>query len=119
MSRDALREEGEDIAARLGLDAPTSLVPCLDDLMTEVVHGGVWRRPNLDLADRAICTLAVLSVLKRLAPLKAIVGQKFHSGGLYQTPRTLTSTGPRLEMPYNWHASSKICRVHHGQGWHG
>jgi hypothetical protein len=22
-------------------------------------------------------------------------------------------------MTYNWHASSKLCRVHHGQGWHG
>ena len=37
------------------------MVPGLDDLVTEVVHGGVWGRPNSGLADRAICTLAVLS----------------------------------------------------------
>jgi hypothetical protein len=66
MSRDALRERGKEIASRLGLDAPPSPVPGLDDLTAEVVHGGVWGRPNLALPDRAICTLAVLSGLQCL-----------------------------------------------------
>ena len=86
MSRDASRERGKDIATRLGLDAPPSPVPGLDDLMAEVVHGGVWGRPNLALADRAICTLAVLSVLQRLAPLKPMVGTAL---GLGLTPRNI------------------------------
>ena len=86
MSRDALRDKGKDIAARLGLDAPASLVPGLDDLLNEVVHGGVWGRPNLALADRAICTLAVLSVLQRLAPLKTMVGAALNLG---LTPRNI------------------------------
>ena len=86
MSRDALRDKGKDIAARLGLDAPASLVPGLDDLLAEVVHGGVWGRPNLALADRAICTLAVLSVLQLLAPLKTMVGAALNLG---LTPRNI------------------------------
>ena len=86
MPRDALRDKGKDIAARLGLDAPASLVPGLDDLVAEVVHGGVWGRPNLALADRAICTLAVLSVLQRLAPLKTMVGAALNLG---LTPRNI------------------------------
>ena len=86
MSRNASRERGKDIATRLGLDAPPSPVPGLDDLMAEVVHGGVWGRPNLALADRAICTLAVLSVLQRLAPLKPMVGTAL---GLGLTPRNI------------------------------
>jgi 4-carboxymuconolactone decarboxylase len=86
MSRDALRQRGKEIASRLGLDAPPSPVPGLDDLTAEVVHGGVWGRPNLALPDRAICTLAVLSVLQRLAPLKPLVGTAL---GLGLTPRNI------------------------------
>jgi 4-carboxymuconolactone decarboxylase len=80
MTRAALREQGKDIAIRLGIDAPQSPVPGLDDLMAEMVHGGIWARPNLALADRAICTLAVLSVLQRLAPLKPMVDAALNLG---------------------------------------
>jgi 4-carboxymuconolactone decarboxylase len=87
MSRDRLRERGKDIASRLGLDGTTpSPVPGLDDLIAEVVHGGVWGRPNLALDDRAICTLAVLSVLQRVAPLKPMVGTAL---GLGLSPRNI------------------------------
>jgi len=73
-SRDDLRARGKEIAARLGLDSQPSPVPGVDDLKAEVVHGAVWSRPHLALADRAICVLAVLSVLQRLAALKPMVG---------------------------------------------
>jgi alkylhydroperoxidase/carboxymuconolactone decarboxylase family protein YurZ len=86
MSRDRLREKGKEIASRLGLDGTPSPVPGLDDLIAEVVHGGVWGRPNLALVDRAICTLAVLSVLQRLAPLKPMVGTAL---GLGLSPRNI------------------------------
>ena len=86
MSRDRLREQGKDIASRLGLDGPSSPVPGLDDLIAEVVHGGVWGRPDLALEDRAICTLAVLSVLQRLAALKPMVGTAL---GLGLSPRNI------------------------------
>ena len=86
MSRHALRQRGKDIASRLGLDATPSPVPGLDDLIAEVVHGGIWGRPNLALADRALCSLAALSVLQYLAPLKTMVAAAL---GLGLTPRNV------------------------------
>ena len=86
MSRELLRKRGHDIAARLGQPITGVAVPGLDDFIAEVVYGGIWDRPNLGLADRAICTLAVLSVLQRLAPLKPMVGTALDLG---LTPRNL------------------------------
>jgi 4-carboxymuconolactone decarboxylase len=86
MSRDALRERGKSIASRLGLVSSPSPVPGFDDLTAEVVHGGVWGRPDLALADRALCTLAVLSALQRFDPLKPIIVTAL---GLGLTPRNI------------------------------
>src|SRR5215471_10142986 len=86
MSRDRLRERGKDIASQLRLDGSPSPLPGLDDLIAEVVHGGVWGRPNLAFEDRAICTLAVLSVLQRLHALKPMVGTAL---GLGLSPRNI------------------------------
>jgi 4-carboxymuconolactone decarboxylase len=86
MSRDALRKRGNEIAARLGLATTCEAAPGLNDFLAEVVHGGIWGRPNLALADRAICTLAVLSVLQRLAPLKSMAATAL---GLGLTPRNI------------------------------
>lgn len=80
MSREAVRKRGKEIAAALGLDPSRSPVPGLDDLMTELAYGGVWGRPNLELADRAICTLAVLSSLQRLSSLKPMVAAALQLG---------------------------------------
>jgi alkylhydroperoxidase/carboxymuconolactone decarboxylase family protein YurZ len=87
MSRETLRARGKNIAARLGLVRLPSPVPGLDDLMAEVVHGGVWDRPNLGLAERAICTLAALSAHQRLTALQAMVETAL---GLGLTPRNIT-----------------------------
>jgi alkylhydroperoxidase/carboxymuconolactone decarboxylase family protein YurZ len=54
--------------------------------MAELVHGGVWSRPNLALPDRALCTLGVLSVLQRLAALKPMVEAALALG---LTPRNI------------------------------
>jgi 4-carboxymuconolactone decarboxylase len=86
MSREGLRQRGKDLASRLGLYAAPSPVPGLDDFIAEVVHGGVWGRPDLALADRALCTLAVLSVLQRLASLKPMVATAL---GLGLAPRNV------------------------------
>jgi 4-carboxymuconolactone decarboxylase len=86
MSRDALRERGNAVAARLGLETTGSPIPGVDELMAEVVHGGVWGRPNLARSDRAICTLSVLSVLQRLAALKPMVEAALALG---LAPRTI------------------------------
>jgi len=85
MSRNTLRD-GNEIAVRLGLDASQSPVPGFAGLKDEMVYGGIWARPNLVLADRAICTLAVLSVLQRLAALKPIVDAALNLG---LTPRSI------------------------------
>src|SRR5262249_24549703 len=86
MCREGLRQRGKDLASRLGLDAAPSPVPGLDDFIAEVVHGGVWGRPDLALADRALCSLAVLSVLQRLASLKPMVATAL---GLGLAPRNV------------------------------
>ena len=80
MSREALRERGKAMAARLGQGAARAAVPGLDDFLAEVVYGGVWDRPHLGLADRALCSLAVLSVLQRSPSLKAMVATALDLG---------------------------------------
>jgi len=86
MSREALRQQGKQMMAALGLQSAPSPVPGLHDLMAEVVYGGVWGRPKLALADRAICTLAVLSSLQRLPSLKSMVAAALQVG---LTPRNI------------------------------
>jgi 4-carboxymuconolactone decarboxylase len=80
MTRETLRKRGRQVAADLGQVAARSLVPGLDDLIAEVVYGSIWDRPNLALPDRALCTLAALSVLQRLPPLKTMVGTALDLG---------------------------------------
>ena len=80
MSRNAVRERGKALAAHLGQSIVPAAVPGLDDFVAEVVYGGVWDRPNLSLPDRALCTLATLSVLQRLVPLKPMVASALDLG---------------------------------------
>jgi 4-carboxymuconolactone decarboxylase len=86
MSRATARKQGRQIAASLGLDATPSPVPGIDDLMAEVVYAGVWGRAQLAPAERAICTLAVLSSLQRLASLAPMVEAALRVG---LTPRNI------------------------------
>lgn len=86
MSRAAARKQGKQIAAALGLDATRSPVPGLDDLLAEAVYAGIWGRPQLAQAERAICTLAVLSALQRLPALKSMVATALR---LSLTPRNI------------------------------
>jgi 4-carboxymuconolactone decarboxylase len=80
MSRDALRKRGHDVAARLGQPVAKAAVPGFDDFVAEVVYGSIWDRPNLALPDRALCSLATLSVLQRLAALKPMVATALDLG---------------------------------------
>lgn len=86
MSREAMRQRGQDIAERLGLKAGPSPVPGLDDLLAEAIYAGIWGRPELALADRAICALSALSSLQRLASLKPMVATALEVG---LTPRNI------------------------------
>jgi 4-carboxymuconolactone decarboxylase len=46
------------------------LAPAMDELLTEVLFGRVWTRPELDLKLRSVATLATLVALQRLPQLK-------------------------------------------------
>lgn len=74
MTRDNLRARGAEVRAALNGAGYSGgdLVPGFDDFMTEVVHGGIWDRPNLAKPDRAICALSAVSVLQRLEALKSL-----------------------------------------------
>jgi 4-carboxymuconolactone decarboxylase len=80
MSREEQRARGAELRGELGLGRTAELVPGLDDFMAEVVYAGIWDRPGLAKPDRAICTLAALSVLQRLQPLKAMTGTALDLG---------------------------------------
>lgn len=86
MSREALRKRGEQVRADLGQGSARESVPGLGDLLLEVVYGSIWDRPNLARPDRAICSLAVLSVLQRMSALRAMVATGLDLG---LTPRNI------------------------------
>jgi 4-carboxymuconolactone decarboxylase len=86
MSRDEQRKRGYEVGKQLGLGTGPELVPGFGDFRAEVVFAGIWDRPNLAKPDRAICTLAALSVLQRLGALKPVVGTALDLG---LTPRNI------------------------------
>lgn len=86
MSRIDNRRHGHARAAALGQIRETELVPGFEDFKAEVVFAGIWDRPHLARPDRAICTLAALSVLQRLDALASIVGTALDLG---LTPRNI------------------------------
>lgn len=80
MTRDTTRHRGTQLRGQLGLAAKTEAVPGLDDFMAEVVYAGIWDRAGLAKPDRAICTLAALSVLQRLPPLRSVTATALDLG---------------------------------------
>lgn len=80
MSRETQRARGRKLRAELGQAGQHETVPGLDDFMAEVVYAGIWDRPGLAKEDRAICSLAALSVLQRLVPLEAMTGTALDLG---------------------------------------
>jgi 4-carboxymuconolactone decarboxylase len=86
MSRDEQRKRGYAIGKELGLGTGPEPVPGFGDFRAEVVFAGIWDRPNLAKPDRAVCTLAALSVLQRLTALKPVVGTALDLG---LTPRNI------------------------------
>ena len=71
MTRQDLRRQGQDTLRSLfGSEAQA---PGFANLLTEPVFGGVWNRPGLARADRLLCTIAALSTIPRLVPLRRYV----------------------------------------------
>jgi 4-carboxymuconolactone decarboxylase len=50
--------------------ALAELAPDLDEMVTEMVFGRVWARPQLEIKMRSVATIAALTVLGRLPQLK-------------------------------------------------
>ena len=75
MSRDDLINRGKAVRATLSQATPPTkeAAPGFDDFMAELEFAGIWDRPHLAKPDRAICTLAALSVLQRLDALNGMV----------------------------------------------
>lgn len=80
MSRDEFRRRGQACATALGQTSVRELVPGFEDFKAEVVFAGIWERANLAKADRAICTLAALSVLQRLDALQSLTAAALDVG---------------------------------------
>jgi 4-carboxymuconolactone decarboxylase len=69
---------GREVAGRLwgagagGQELPAQrLAPEFFALVTQVVFGMFWSRPNLDLRSRSLCTVAQLAALGRTDELRA------------------------------------------------
>jgi 4-carboxymuconolactone decarboxylase len=77
--RAALRDRGHALRRTLfGSDASDGAlatpVAGFDDLMAELVYGGIWSRPGLARPERMACTLAALCAVQNLEALRAHVG---------------------------------------------
>jgi alkylhydroperoxidase/carboxymuconolactone decarboxylase family protein YurZ len=76
-SREILHQRGKAIRDQLQHQRPSHVgtvavsdVPGVPRLVTEVAFGAVWSRPGLNMSDRMICTLAVLSSVQHLPQLR-------------------------------------------------
>src|SRR5215510_10952417 len=84
-TRTDLRQQGEAMRSRLfGTDMTDTqaedTASGFRDLLSETEFGIVWCRPGLALADRMICTLAVLGCVQRHPPLRRYVGAALNIG---------------------------------------
>jgi 4-carboxymuconolactone decarboxylase len=75
VSRDQLRQRGEEIVAHLGhgTTRPRRLltsIPGAQDYTREAVFGSVWSRPGLTLRLRLLVTISILTSLQRLPQLR-------------------------------------------------
>lgn len=63
-----------------GRGAMAELAPAADELITEVLFGRVWTRPELDLKLRSVATLATLVALQRLPQVKTHIRYALNLG---------------------------------------
>jgi len=50
------------------------LAPDLGRIIDEALYGSIWNRPGLTLEERSICTIAALTALRHLPPLRQHIG---------------------------------------------
>ena len=112
-TREALRQEGEAIRARLfGQDASApergDSAPGFRQLMSEAVYGGIWGRAGLALPDRMICTLAALVAVQRLPQLRRYVAAALNIG---LEPRTIQEILVQVGIYAGFSASEEAIEV--------
>jgi 4-carboxymuconolactone decarboxylase len=77
MDRERLFRDGQAIRRRLGRTGSTRPtlqgVPEFQQISTELIFGGVWARPGLELRYRMLATLSTLNVLQRLNQLPSYI----------------------------------------------
>ena len=110
-TREALRQQGEAIRARLfGQDAGAP--ECGDSgfgrFMAEAVYGGIWSRAGLALPDRMICALAALAAVQRLGQLRRYVGAALNIG---LEPRTIQEILIQVGIYAGFSASEEALEV--------
>ena len=110
MTRMERRRRGHDIARALGQESSATHVPGLADFEAEVMFASIWDRPGLPRADRALCTLAALSVLQRLEPLRSYVATGLDLG---LTPRNILEVLVQVGLYAGFVTSETSARVAH------
>ena len=71
MERRAVRERGATLRRRLGIElSDLGRAVGLEDLVDEMMFGGVWGRGGLDVPDRLVCTLTTVTLLGRTAEIE-------------------------------------------------
>ncbi len=111
MSRTEQRNRGHQVQTALGQATPGELVPGFDDFKAEVIFAGIWDRPHLGKPDRAICTLAALSVLQRLDSLKAYTATGLDLG---LTPRNILEVFVQVGLYAGFVTTDASAAVAHG-----
>lgn len=111
MTRNDTLNRGREVARSLGSPGASALVPGLADLEAEVAFAGIWDRPGLARADRAVCTLAVLSVLQRLDPLPRYVGTGLDLG---LSPRNVLEVFVQVGLYAGFVTAETSAKVAHG-----
>ena len=112
MTRDGLLRHGKAVRESLG-HAPTvtEAAPGFEDFMAELEFAGIWDRPNLAKPDRAICTLAALSVLQRLEALDGMTASALDLG---LTPRNIVEVFVQVGLYAGFVTTRASAAVAHG-----
>ena len=78
MPRQDLRHQGEAMLRTLfGSSAQTA---GFGHLLTEAAYGGIWSRPDLDLPDRLVVSIAALGAIPRLKALRRHIAAGLEHG---------------------------------------
>ena len=121
MTREALRETGEEVRRSMGhAIAPDGSIPTSPELgtySTEAIFGSVWARPGLDRRYRMLATLAALTATRELVELRIYIGTALN--GLLtplEIQEALLQCSPFAGLPAALNAMSAMREVFEERG---